>query len=145
MELNDSGSTFIESLLVLSIVITISFVSLIPLKNQSTFQETSLFLYHLKADLLYAQQYAISHQKEVTVNIMPSQYFYYIRERTGKNIFERHYSHSVKVEEGSMSLYIQFLPDGNVTRFGTIYIKIGNDLYKLTILIGKGRINIVKQ
>lgn len=146
MRSTSAGYTVIEILIVLAIVTTITFVSLIPLKNHVLLQERNLFLFQIKADLLFAQQYAISHQKEVTVNIMPSQHYYYIRERIGgRNILDRHYSSSVKVVEGSISLYFHFLPDGNSSKFGSFYIYIGNDIYRLTILIGKGRINIVKQ
>lgn len=144
--MNEKGFTLIEMLLIFTVFLIISSISLILLKPQNTFLEKQLFFSQLKSDLYYAQQYAISHQKEVTINIIPEKRYYYVRDRLmGTNIIERTYSQGIIVREGSLPLYIQFTQEGNIIRFGTIFVNIGQDAYRITLLIGKGRFYVSKE
>lgn len=140
MSHNQKGFTLIESLLVLSIFMIISSITVFSLKPQHTVIEDAAFLTQLQADLLYAQQYAISHQHEVSVVIMPNQYIYYMYLRTElPPIVERNYSTNFYLNEGTIPLNFKFLHDGNVNKFGSFFIQTKNKNYQLTFLIGKGR------
>jgi competence protein ComGD len=134
------GFTLIESLVVLSIFMIISSITVFSLKPQHSIIEDESFLTQLKRDLYFAQQYAISHQHEVSVVINPEQYRYYFILRTElPPILVRNYSKNISLTEGSIPLYFKFLGDGNVNKFGTIFIQTKNKKYLLTVLIGKGR------
>ncbi|MBV7507463.1 prepilin-type N-terminal cleavage/methylation domain-containing protein [Bacillus sp. sid0103] len=140
MKNNQNGFTLIESLLVLSIFMIISSITVFSLKPQHSILEDEAFLTQLKADLYYSQQYAISHQHEVSVVFLPAQYRYYMLLRPDlPPIVMRNYSTNIYLAEGSIPLYFKFLNDGNVNQFGTFLIQTKNKNYQMTVLIGKGR------
>ncbi|WML59755.1 competence type IV pilus minor pilin ComGD [Neobacillus sp. PS2-9] len=146
MNWNQKGFTLIESLLVLSIFMIISSVTVFTLKPQHTFMEKDSFFIQLKADLYYAQQYAISHQHEVLVQFVPKEYRYYMIYRAEERpIIERDYSHNVNFTEGTMPLSFKFLPDGNINKFGSLILYYRNKIYRLTFLIGEGRFYVSEQ
>lgn len=146
MKKRESGFTLIETLMVLSIFLITSFITFFMVKPQYDMAITEEFLSEFQADLYYAQTYAISHQREITINIVNSQFYYYIRDRPDLPIIiKRSYSKNIQVIPGSLPLYFKFLPDGNVNKFGSFYIISGNKHYQLTILLGKGRFYIVKK
>jgi competence protein ComGD len=142
----ERGFTLIESLLVLSIFMIISTVTVFSLKPQHSAIEKESFFTQFKADLFYAQQYALSHQHEVSVVILPSEYRYYmLLSAEQKPIIERNYSHSFYFMEGSMPLYFKFQQDGNISKFGSFFIYYNDKAYRLTFLIGKGRFYVTEQ
>lgn len=146
MEQAEKGFTLVESLIVLAGFFVLISISLLLLKPQYLSSENEAFLIRLQADLLYGQQYAISHQLDVTVNFLPEKSYYYLHDSVeGKVIVERYYSESVKVLPGSLSYYFRFLPDGNVNKFGSLYIEVGQKRYRLTVLIGKGRFYVTEE
>ena len=146
MKKNEQGFTLIESLLVLSIFLIISLITVFSVKPQYEMTTSETFLTHLQADLFYAQQYAISHQTEVTINFMADQHFYYIQETYKLPYFvERHYSENIQVSPGSLPLYFKFLPDGHASKFGSIYIKCGSKRFRVTVMLGMGRFYAVEE
>jgi competence protein ComGD len=146
MKTSEQGFTLIESLLVLSIFLVISSITVFCIKPQYEKKEREAFLTQLEADLFYGQQYAISHQLEVTVNFSIDQHCYYMR--TGFNttpILMRTYSKAVTVSPGSLPLSFKFTPSGTVSKFGTLIIQCGSKHFELTFLIGKGRFYVVEK
>ncbi|WP_144547667.1 competence type IV pilus minor pilin ComGD [Bacillus sp. X1(2014)] len=140
MKNDQNGFTLIESLLVLSIFMIISSITVFSLKPQRSVLEDEAFLTQFKADLYYSQQYAISHQHEVSVVILPSQYKYYMLLRPElPPIVIRNYSKNIILATSTLPLYFKFLNDGNVNQFGTLLIQTNNNTYQMTVLIGKGR------
>jgi competence protein ComGD len=143
---NEKGFTLTETLVVFSTFLLISSITLFLLKPQYTLLEKSMFFSQFKSDLLFAQQYAISHQMPVTVNIMSDKNYYYFCENfSGPIILERQYSKEIKLKEGSIPLYFYFLQNGNISRFGSFLIGIGADMYRLTFQIGKGRFYVTQE
>ncbi|MFD2446043.1 competence type IV pilus minor pilin ComGD [Bacillus sp. CGMCC 1.16607] len=143
--MKDKGFTLIETLIVLSIVAIISLGSFVLIKPQKELIANHLFLTQFQSDLYVAQQYAIAHQIEVTVKIIPERNYYYIHERyDAKYIVERYYLPTITFGPGSLPFMFKFLPDGNVSHFGSLNFKIGSKSYKLTIQLGKGRFYIVE-
>ncbi len=146
MKWNQKGFTLTEMLLVFSIFLVISSITLIVVKPQSSMLEKNLFFSQFKSDIFWAQQYAISHQTQITVNIMSGGNYYYFREKVnGPIILERQYSEGVKITEGSLPLYFQFSESGNINRFGSFFIRIGTSTYRITFQIGKGRFYVTKE
>jgi len=144
---NSKGFTLVEMLVVLSAIFMLSTTTIFLFTPQDANLEKNLFFAQLKSDLLYAQQYAISHQEKIAVHIMPENNYYYIRsnEYGDAYLIQRYYSPDIKIEKGSMSLYFQYMPDGNIDSFGSLYIKLRNRTYKLMILIGKGRFYVTEE
>lgn len=143
---SSKGFTLIETLIVLSVFLIISFSSFVLLKPIHNFLQTQQFFSQFKSDLFFAQQYAISHQEEVTVHIMPDNNYYYIRTRfNGQMLAERTYSPEIKIKEGNLKFYFQYMADGNTNSFGSFYVEIGNKRYRMTILIGRGRFYVVEE
>jgi competence protein ComGD len=146
MNRNQKGFTLIESLLVLSIFMIISFITAFSLQPQQFVLEDEAFITQLRADLLYAQQYAIAHQKEVSIAIEPHEYKYYLTLKAQwPPIEERSYSTNISITDGTMPLSFIFLPDGNLNKFGSFYIKTKKKSYRMTFLIGKGRFYVTEQ
>lgn len=146
MKTTEKGFTLIESLLVLSIFLLISLVTAFSIKPQYELKQSEMFLTQLKSDLLFGQQYAISHQKEVTVVISEKQHYYYLR--SGFNltpIVMRNYAENITISPGSLPLTFNFSPSGTINKFGSLYIQCWSKHYRLTFLIGKGRFYVVEE
>lgn len=142
----NGGFTLVESLIVFSVFMLLATVTAFMVRPQYQYAEKQSFLTQLKADLLYGQQYAISHQHEVTVNFIPEQHYYCIRDNYLRPfIVERTYPDNITLSPGSMPLYFKYLPDGNVSKFGNFYITINGKEYHFTILIGKGRFYVPEE
>lgn len=143
---NQRGFTLVESLVVLSIFMILSLATAISLKPQQMVIEDATFLTQLKADLYFAQNYAISHQHEVSIVFIPSEYKYYMFLRNGlPPILERTYSTNIYLTEGTMQLYFKFLADGNINKFGSFVIHTPKNDYLMTVLIGKGRFYVTEK
>lgn len=143
---NCQGFTLVETMIVLTVFIVIASITTFFLKPQFQVIDKQFFLTQLANDLYYAQLYAISNQVEVNVNILPDQHLYYFRVRQGnQELLRRVYSEEVLIYEGSLNLNFRYLADGNINKFGSFFIRIGNERYKLTTLLGKGRFYVVKE
>ncbi|WP_251551364.1 competence type IV pilus minor pilin ComGD [Neobacillus muris] len=146
MTSNQTGFTLAESLIVLSIFMILTLFTVFSLKPQHSALEEQAFITQLKADLLFAQTYAISHQHEVSVIFLPDQYQYYmIMQHDVPPVVLRGYSKNIYLTEGTLQLYFTFSSDGNVNKFGTFYIRTSTRTYKVTILIGRGRFYVTEQ
>ncbi|OIK11765.1 competence protein ComG [Bacillus sp. MUM 116] len=146
MKRSQAGFTLIESLLVLTIFLIISSITVFSIKPQSNRIEDEVFISQLKADLIYAQQYAISHQHEVTVSFMENEYNYYIFESNDiPRLVERYYSRDIHVNPGTLPLYFRFLPDGNVSKFGSFTVVTKDKQFRITFLLGKGRFYVKEE
>lgn len=133
MRKNEKGFTLIEILFVLTLFLIVSSITVFMVKPHYEFIEKTLFFTCLEADLYYAQQYAISHERQVHVNFMADSHYYKIHDYVnGKIIIERPYSKIIKVREGSLKLSFKFTYDGRIDRFGSIYITIGKEIYRMT-------------
>lgn len=141
---NESGFTLVESLIVLTVFLMMSFLSIILLKPTHTLLEKERFFSKLTSDVLFAQQYAISHQENVRVHIMPENNNYYMRTNS-KVILERNYSDVVNIKPGSLPLLFQITGNGHLNKFGYIHVEIGERVYRIMFLIGRGRFYVVEE
>lgn len=140
-----AGFTLIEWLIALSIFMILLSLSFISFKPQQALLEERTFFTQLQMDILYAQNYAIAHQKSLYLQINPSQKSYYIRADpiTGILIF-RTYKSNIVVNYNSGSINFTINPKGNVSKFATYPVSIGEKNYTFTIQIGKGRFYVTK-
>lgn len=142
---NELGFTLIESLFVLSVFFLIASLSLFLFRPHHSYLEKELFFSQLKTDIFHAQHHALSTQRPIVFNIDPSRHYYYAKDFEGKLLLERYYSKDIKVSEGSLKLSWEFNANGNLSKFGSIYIYFGSERYRLTFLIGRGRFYVVKE
>lgn len=146
MEWNEKGFTLTEMLVVFSIFLVICSTGVMLLKPEYLLLEKTTFFSQFKSDLFYAQQYAISHQEIVTVNINAKDHYYYYRRRyDGPIIVYRQYAKEIDIREGSLPLYFQFSPDGNINKFGSFLVGIDKEMYRISFFIGMGRFNVTKE
>ncbi len=137
----------IEMLIVLSAFFMLSLSSAFLFSPHNDALAKDLFFSQLQSDLLYSQQYAISHQEQITIHIMPEYNHYYIRgtDYGSAYLVKRNYSPEIKVKKGTMNLLFHYMPDGNIDNFGSIYVSSGNKKYRMMFLIGKGRFYVVEE
>ncbi|MBP2240865.1 competence protein ComGD [Cytobacillus eiseniae] len=141
-----NGFTLLETLFVLTVFLVITSVSAILLKSPFSSLEKQQFVTQLKADLLFAQQHAMSQQATVSVHILPEENYYYLRGSYDSGyLLVREIPKTVTIKEGTMKLFFYFKPDGNINRFGTFNIVIDNQWYRMTFLLGKGRFYVSKE
>ncbi|WHX99295.1 competence type IV pilus minor pilin ComGD [Neobacillus sp. DY30] len=141
---NQRGFTLIESLIVLSIFLIISSITVFSIKPQYYSTSDKAFISQLKADLYYGQQYAIANQMEVKVVFYEHEHKYKIG-TSSISLVERNHSSTIRVTQGSIQLIFKFNPNGNVDRFGTLFIRTQQKDYRLTLLIGKGRFYVTEE
>lgn len=142
----NKGFTLIETLLVLSVFLILLSISTILIKPHYQFLGRELFFSQLKSDFYHAQQYSISHQKNLNVYILPKEFRYFIKEDfDGAVIVDRYYSKNVIVSKDTLDLYFQIKPNGNISKFGNLIIEIENIRYKFTIQLGRGRFYVTKE
>lgn len=144
MSKGQSGFTLIESLLVLSIFLIISSITAFSLKPQYFMVNNNVFITQLQADLLYAQQYAISHQCEVFIRLTETGGYTIYYRYDMPPLVNRPYPEDITINGGTLPLSFKFLPDGNVNQFGSFEINTCCKKYRFTVLIGKGRFYVVE-
>ncbi|KIY21149.1 MULTISPECIES: competence type IV pilus minor pilin ComGD [Mesobacillus] len=144
---NTGGFTMVEMIIVLSAFLMLSVTSVFLFAPQNDVLAKELFFNQLESDLLYSQQYAISHQEQVTVRFLPEYHAYYIRgtDYRAPYLIERYYSADVLVEQGTMKFLFHYMPDGNIDSFGSFYVTAGSKRFRMMILIGKGRFYVVEE
>jgi competence protein ComGD len=140
---NQKGFTLIESLIVLSIFLLISSITAFSLKPQYHSVNEKAFISQLKADLYYGQQYAIANQMEVKVIFYEHEHMYFLSADSNR-LVERFHSPKISVSQATIPLYFKFLPSGNIDRFGSLLIRSERKIYRLTLLIGKGRFYVTE-
>lgn len=136
-----NGFTFVELLLVLSIVMVVSAVSYFSLRPYNDKRHLDTFMEQLEKDLLFAQMLAMSRQETVRVSFIDDG-VYRVITATGEEIMlERHYDEDIIIFFWNtiMSKQVKFLDNGNIQVSGTVKITYKNQMYKLIFHLGKGR------
>jgi competence protein ComGD len=141
----DRGFTLIEMLLVLSAITVLMAVSLPSLSNLARQKTETYIITQLRDDLLYAQQYAMTHKTPVAVTFSESRPEYRMVEtKTGKTIFTRTLPNPWKFQLTTLTLPLLFLENGNVNKAGALLLKRKESAYKIIFLLGKGRFYVQK-
>lgn len=146
MKMSHSGYTFPEIMIVLMgavIFAQLTVFSLQPLHQERTI---SFFLKQFREDVLYAQMYALTHEKSVKLYVYDDRPVYELR-ASGWNtiIFQRSIPEHVEIDLGTVVSPIVFYGNGNIGRPGTLYIYYLEEKYRITFQIGVGRFNVEKE
>ncbi|MCU9613859.1 competence type IV pilus minor pilin ComGD [Caldibacillus lycopersici] len=140
----EMGYTLLEVLVVFSIVIF--FLSILPplfISLQNTIGREHFFG-QLEEDLYFAQSYAMSKRTTVAFQYRASNRMYDVTEIGGSILIRRTLPENVEIYRGDMNSFY-FKRDGNISKFGSLYIKIEGKIYRLTFSIGRGRFEIFEE
>ncbi|WP_409297791.1 competence type IV pilus minor pilin ComGD [Peribacillus sp. SCS-26] len=141
---NQKGFTFSEALVVLTIFLLISGIVLnLKTHPQETFQ-AKLFIRQFAADILLAQQYAMSSQSVLFVTIDMNSRRYSAGSLTEK-IYTREIPDEIELHPGTLGMKFHFTASGNISKAGILHIKCGNRSWKMTFQLGKGRFYLNEQ
>jgi competence protein ComGD len=136
--LNHKGFTLLESVVVVSIVtimMFVSFTSIIPLYQANQIHH---FFQTLSQDLHYAQQVAITNQEVTKVYLNNSERTYYVSVNNS-SLYSRSYPSVISIEKGTATNPVMYLSTGSINQSGTLYVSAYNKRYKVVFLLGKGR------
>jgi competence protein ComGD len=136
------GFTLIEMLVVLSVVTILISLGGLSFRSISLIMDKKMFISQLEADLYYAQSYAMNRKLEVYVQFYAEANRYVAMDNNHVRIIDRTFSPNNKMLSGSNLTAFSITPDGNISRFGTMYFKTGNEKIKLVVNIGRGRFNV---
>ena len=146
MTLNSKGFTLIETLIVFSVFCLMSSASFLLVGPAREVLAKQMFFSQLQSDLLFAQQYALSRQEHVNVIFAAEMNAYFIRTRSSRSmLIERRYSDDIGISEGSMKLSFEYGADGNINKFGSLFVRAAGERYKLTFHIGRGRLTVARE
>ncbi|MCT8138671.1 GspH/FimT family protein [Anaerobacillus sp. CMMVII] len=140
---NEKGHSLLEMTLVLFMFAVVSAIPLVQFESTMKASDQKQFMYQLQQDLYYAQQLAMSKQLTTTVVFLNGSKEYVIRQG-GVVIFRRPYKpEDVVFVQGTLTLTdIAFLPNGNAQKSGSLTIRMGEQRFRLVMLLGRGRFYI---
>ncbi|QOR65505.1 type II secretion system protein [Cytobacillus suaedae] len=142
---NQRGFTLIEILLVLTVLSVITSVSFLQLKPVVEAKKIQSFFQTLENDLLFAQNYAMSHSESVYVYFMDHEFHYKVLVGSSKReVLRRNYSNNITIPYNNLTHGVIYLSNGNLSKSGTILFDIKGEVYKITFLLGKGRFYVTQ-
>jgi competence protein ComGD len=142
---NQHGFTMMELMIVLFvffIIISISFFRIEPLIHQ---QKIHSFFSQFENDILYAQQYAISHSESTRLIFYPADNFYEIRAGgDGRLVLHRMYDRNITIQLTTLGTNIIFRSNGNITKSGSMNVNYASQSFRVVFLLGKGRFYVTQ-
>ncbi len=98
------------------------------------------FFAQLENDIFYAQIYALSNDKSITLLFSNQHSTYYVLSNgMSSPIMQRSFDKSLIIEKGTLGLSISFRNNGAIRKAGTLIVNHRNKKYKVVFLLGKGR------
>jgi competence protein ComGD len=142
---NEKGFTLVEMMVVLSIVgiiSSITFIHFIPVWKE---KQKEQFFELFEKDILYAQIYAMSHERQVNLLFNKDNSTYYVKESgIGQTMLTRTFIKQITIEHLTLPNPITFLRNGNIQRPGKMYVYIYDKKYSVTFQLGKGRFYVTE-
>lgn len=139
-----TGYTLIEVMVVLLLIIFVGGITASSFTSMSSEKKAKEFLMLLESDLLYAQQYALSHGDRVEFIIDAQGKRYFLRHNFAP-VLVRQFDEEILFERGTLHFHeVVFLANGNIQKSGTILVTINEQLYRIVFLLGRGRFYIEK-
>lgn len=140
---SQGGFTLIETLMVLFIFIAVTGIVMISFQSLRGAKDTQYFFEQLQKDLYFSQEYALAHHEEVNLVFQPGKHRYYVA--AGKStLLKRPFGPGISVRS-NFGRIVQFNPNGNIARFGTLSVSSLRGAYKIVFHIGKGRFYVEKK
>ncbi|MFD4705251.1 competence type IV pilus minor pilin ComGD [Gottfriedia sp. NPDC058432] len=135
---NSFGFTFVEMLLVLSIMILLLILPINQVRKIEDEQKLTLFIQMLQNDIFLAQRNAII--KQIPTRII----FYQDKYEMEDNLLNppvviRNFDKSISITYLTLKPPLRFNSDGKISSSGTISIKYKKAEYIITFYLGSGR------
>ncbi|UPM55684.1 competence type IV pilus minor pilin ComGD [Gottfriedia acidiceleris] len=135
---NSFGFTFVEMLLVLSIMILLLILPINQVRKIEDEQKLTLFIQMLQNDIFLAQRNAII--KQIPTRIIFYQNKYEMEDNLlNPPVVIRNYDKSISITNLTLKPPLRFNSDGNISSSGTISIKYKEAEYIVTFYLGSGR------
>lgn len=134
----ETGFTLIETLVVLFIVVSVTGIVLVSFRTLQASKQVDYFLEQFQKDLYFAQEYALTHHKEVRLLLNLPQHRYTVVADKEGSLLSRVYDTQIGISS-NFGKAVEFNPDGNIARFGTLTFQTPQGTYKMVFHIGKGR------
>lgn len=140
--LNNKGYSFVELLLVLMIVMTISTSALYINNRYVEKREFNLFYNQLKLDVATVQLSAMQEGKYMKIVFDTGGTRYIGRKSLYEPIFERNLPPGYQLSSRSTLNECAFSPNGTIEKFGTMVFNTPSGLKNVRVFIGKGRMSL---
>ncbi|PGL72445.1 competence type IV pilus minor pilin ComGD [Bacillus sp. AL-1R] len=135
---NSFGFTFVEMLLVLSIMILLLILPINQVRKIEDDQKLTLFIQMLQNDIFLAQRNA--NIKQIPTRIIFYQNKYEMEDNLlNSPVVIRKFDKSINITFLTLKPPLRFNSDGNISSSGTISIKYKNAEYIVTFYLGSGR------
>ncbi|WP_129688452.1 competence type IV pilus minor pilin ComGD [Gottfriedia acidiceleris] len=135
---NSFGFTFVEMLLVLSIMILLLILPINQVRKIEDEQKLTLFIQMLQNDIFLAQRNAII--KQIPTRIIFYQNKYELEDNLlNPPVVIRNFDKSINITYLTLKPPLRYNSDGNISSSGTISIKYKKAEYIVTFYIGSGR------
>ena len=135
---NSFGFTFVEMLLVLSIMILLLILPINQVRKIEDEQKLTLFIQMLQNDIFLAQRNAII--KQIPTRIIFYQNKYEMEDNLlNPPVVIRNFDKSINITYLTLKPPLRFNSDGNISSSGTISIKYKKAEYIITFYLGSGR------
>ncbi|MDM5211714.1 competence type IV pilus minor pilin ComGD [Peribacillus sp. RS7] len=141
---SNGGYTLSETLIVLVIFVLLISISPNLYPSFTKGMENRLFISRFHEDLFHAQQYAISHESLIYLQIDNNKKVYTILSYKEGIVLERSIPKDIQFLNGTLGFSFHFNQFGNASKAGTMIIDTSKGQYKLVLNIGKGRFRIEK-
>lgn len=138
--MRQGGFTFLEMLLVLSIVSILSVVTYFNVAPLYEKQKVEQFLKQFSQDILYMQQLAINRRNHHILRWFPEKHMYSISE-SGKerSILLRKYEDDIQIDLNTFPNPMTYNASGNINKGGTIVLSYRKRTYEIVFQLGRGR------
>ncbi|PGS48921.1 competence type IV pilus minor pilin ComGD [Bacillus sp. AFS041924] len=135
---NSLGFTFIEMLLVLSLIIMLLILPINQVSKIEAEQKLTLFLQMLQNDIFLAQRNAVLMQIPTRIIFFQNKYEMHDN-LLNPPIIIRNFDESILITYLTLKPPLRFNSDGNISSSGTISIKYKKSEYIITFYLGSGR------
>ncbi|UFT97768.1 prepilin-type N-terminal cleavage/methylation domain-containing protein [Radiobacillus kanasensis] len=143
---NSRGFTLIETIVVLSISISLMVIGHASIIQWKESYETDAFFDVFKSDILYLQQRTMVSGDYYYMLIKPDEHIYEIRKGGyGALVRIRSIPENWEVRLQTLSMPLSFTIKGQVRQPGSFTILTGDESYKVIFPFGKGRSYVVSQ
>jgi competence protein ComGD len=137
---NNRGFTLVEMLLVLSIVSIIGSLVFVNMSSAYESKKINHFMEQFYIDLLYAQEYAMSHGFDVKIHFREGHYEIRGSSYNDPTILKRTYEEDIRIDVMTVSNPVLFKKSGNIQKPGAIFIGYKERRFRVMFQLGRGRI-----
>ncbi|WP_306974453.1 competence type IV pilus minor pilin ComGD [Alkalibacillus salilacus] len=144
--LTQKGFTLVETLIVLSIVLTVTFMSWTTIQYIQQKQLETHFFDTFEQDIFFLQQYSSIYQNDPKLLFYPEEHRYIIYYNPfDPPVISREFNDNISFRLSSIGSQIRFKPSGTIVNPGSLFVTIDSQEYPITFPFGKARYYVIKE